>query len=74
MESGFQRRVDGHAVGQFFFHAGEDDDIGVHGHTNAEDDTRDTRQGQSDVKRVQQHEHKFCINDKRQAGCESGRR
>ena len=56
---------------QLFFHTGKYDNVGVYCHTDAEDDTCDTRQSQSDVKCIQQDQDQLCVDEQGQAGCEA---
>ena len=42
------------ACADFLPDTGEDNDIGIHGHTDTQNDTCDTRQGQGNLKCVQQ--------------------
>ena len=71
MESCLQRSVYRFPVREFLLYTGKDDHVCVHGHTDAQDDTGDTRKGQCDVKRIEQHEDQLGIDDQGKAGCKA---
>ena len=71
MESSFQRISHALSLCHLLLHTGKDDDVGIHGHTDAKDDTRNTRKGQGHIKGIQYHQHDACIDQKRKAGCQT---
>ena len=68
METGFQGVAHALALHHLLLHAGEDDDVGVYRHADAQDDTRDARQGQRHVKCIQDHQHDARVDEEGKAG------
>ena len=62
LEAGVNGALDGLAGSHFLLDALEDDDVCVNRHTDGQDDTCDTGQGQGHVKAVQQKYYQCHIN------------
>ena len=65
MESGLNGRLHRLAGCDLLADTGEDDNVGIHGHTDGQNNTSNTRQGQSHLKNVQKYQYNTYIGSKR---------
>ncbi len=71
-ETDLDRRLYRLAGRQFLSDPGKNDHIGIHRHTDRQDDTCNTGQGQSSLKGIKQDHHQFRIQAQRQRRRQTG--
>ena len=67
-----QRLAQRNAVGQFLGDTGIDNDVGVHGHTDGQDDTGYAGKSQGDLEQSQKEQHQCRIEDQRKCSDDTG--
>ena len=68
MKSGVNGRSHSSSVSDLLLDSGKDDDVGVHRHTDGEDDAGDTGQRQGNIVKAQDCQHQLGVKGQRK-GC-----
>ena len=71
METCPQRCLYRFSFREFFPHTGKNNHVCIHRHTDAQDNTRDPRQSQRNVKGIQKKQDQPCVDDQGNTGCKA---